>query len=290
MIKKLLAIAFVLIIQSCIVAQGSSNVKWHKKATFSFAWGYNRSFFAPSTIHLRNVDGDKNLQNQYGYYDFKVVKAVAHDKPDFDKIPDVVNISVPQYNYRLGCYLNDTKDLGFEISFDHAKYIVDDSQMVHVKGQIFGREIDKDTLLVSANFLHFEHTDGANFLFFNAVKRFKLLKAKNPEKFALSFVAKAGAGIVIPRTDVTLFGNRINNNFHIAGTIVGVDAAVRIDFLKHGFIEFENKFSNAWYAGCLVQGKGHGKASHVMNSYLAILTLGYQFKLSKKACDCPTFH
>ena len=70
---------------------------------------------------------------------------------------------------------------------------MDDFQTLNVKGTIHGQAIDQDTLINPQTFLHFEHSDGANFLMLNFIKRQRLLVSKN-KKHWLSGVAKIGAG------------------------------------------------------------------------------------------------
>ena len=144
-----------------------------------------------------------------------------------------VALSIPQYGYRLGYWMPNGK-WGIELKFDHAKYVQVIDQTLHLRGNINGTFYDKDTL-VDDKFLQFEHTDGANFWMMNAVRRFEFF---NPSKnFTASYVVKPGAGIVFPRTDVTIFGEHLNNNWIIAGWIVGVETGLRLEFFKHGFFE-----------------------------------------------------
>lgn len=243
-----------------------------KKGTFYVLWGYNRDWYAKSTIHFKN-DGDPNLQNEKGVYDFTLYNVTAADRPQFDRIKDVKNITVPQFNFRIGYYFNDKKDQGFELNYDHAKYVVNDWQTARIKGSAFGNSFDKDTVL-NPSYFHFEHTDGANFWLFNYMKRFKLYQSKN-EKNNIGFIVKPGVGFVYPRTDVTLFGNRVNNRWHISGVCAGIEAGIRTELLKHLTIELTGKGVYADYFAIIVQGKGNGQAKQKMWAVEAILNIGY---------------
>lgn len=247
-----------------------------KKGSFYFTWGYTRCAYSKSTIHFSDNSG-KIRDNNTGKptdYDFTIYDATASDRPDFDKIPDVVNITVPQFIVHLGYYFNNKQDIGIEINYDHAKYVVDDYQRVRIKGQFNGNYVDKDTTLDPKNFLHFEHTDGANFWMVNFLKRWTLY---NPgKKLHLGWVAKVGPGLVYPRTDVTLFGERLNNDWHIAGWIVGVETGVRVEFLRYGVFEFTAKGSYADYRKCLVLGKGNGTARHSFFAGQLSATIGFK--------------
>lgn len=245
-----------------------------KKGSLYFGWGYNRGWYSKSDIRLQN-DNPQIINGKSYTYDFTVYDATASDRPDFDKVYDVVNITVPQFGFRLGYYFNNKKDFGLEINYDHAKYVVNDYQKVRVKGQINGNYFDKDTILDPKTFLHFEHTDGANFWMLNFIKRWKLIESDN-KKNNIAVILKPGIGFVYPRTDVTIFGNRINNSWKISGVIAGVEAGIRSEFLKNGFIEFTGKAAYANYINAIIQGKGYGKASHKFWVAEAILILGYQ--------------
>ena len=256
-------------------SQITDSTSFFHKGKFYILWGYNRDWYAKSDIHFRNKDGDPSRQDNFGVYDFKIYDAVAHDRPDFDKLPDVINITVPQFNFRIGYYLDKKCTQGFEINYDHAKYVVDNYQTVRMKGEIFGSTIDKDTILDPLYF-HFEHTDGANFWLINYVRRFSLFESLSGRS-SLGMIAKAGAGFVMPRTDVTIFGNRINNNWHIAGPCAGVEAGMRAVFFRHLSFELTAKTVIARYIDCLVQGKGHGQASQTLKAAEVLLNIGYTF-------------
>ncbi|MFL5754169.1 MAG: hypothetical protein ACJ76F_12225 [Bacteroidia bacterium] len=253
----------------------SDTGKVKKKGSFYLLWGYNREVYTKSTIHFQNKTGDPNATNEFGIYDFRIYDAVAHDKPDFDQLYDVINITIPQFNGRIGYYFNNSKDWGIEMNYDHAKYVVTDGQTLHIKGTILGQYVDKDTTLTRDNF-HFEHTDGANFWMLNVLKRWKLYSSKN-ERNTIGLVLKPGLGIVVPRTDVTIFRDRVNNNWKIAGAIAGIETGIRAELWNHLAIEFTGKATYANYMNCLVQGKGHGSAQHMFGALQGILTFGYQF-------------
>lgn len=246
------------------------------KGTFYFSWGYNREVYSKSDIHFKNTTGEYNANGGYPEaYDFTVYDVKASDRPGFKEMLHT-DLTIPQYNYRLGYYFNNKKDLGIEINFDHTKYIMDNWQTLRVKGTIHGQTIDKDTLINPDSFLAFEHSDGANFLMLNIMKRQKLLVSKN-KKHWLSAVAKFGAGPVIPRTQVTLFGTQLNNRFHIAGYCIGAEVGFRYDLFKYVYLEYTGKGVFCDYRNVLVIGEG--KARHHFWTAETILVLGFQFPL-----------
>lgn len=227
------------------------------KGSFYLTWGYNIDWYSKSDLHFKG--------NDYGGYDFTLYKAKAHDNSGLSKIFSSP-ISIPQYVYRAGYYFNNKNLTGIEIAFDHAKYIMTQDQKVHIKGTIRGESLDKDTI-VGGDFLKFEHTDGANFLMANFIKRYCLYSSENL-KHRVEVVLKAGAGIVIPRTDVTLYGNRLNNRFHVAGYVAGLDAGLRYDFFRYIFVETSLKGVFANYKNVLMVGDGRAHHHFFAGEYI----------------------
>lgn len=266
-----------LILQPVIFLSQTDTIK-KKNTQWYGTWGYTRGYYSKSTIHFKNLSNNYNPQTgRYDYYDFKIYDAVAHDRPDFDKIKDVINITIPQFVCRLGYSFNDK--MGIEVNYDHTKYVVDNYQKLRLKGQFNNVAVDSITIMDPDKFLHFEHTDGANFWMVNFVRKWELY---NPSKqFKASWVLKPGAGIVLPRTDVTLFGQNLNNNWKVAGWIVGVESGLRLEFLEHGFFEFVSKGSFADYVNAFVLGKGHGKANHYFFAGQLTGTIGLRFDSKK---------
>jgi len=207
-----------------------------------FQWGYNTEWYTKSNIHFTMPNGTN----------FTLHKAAAHDRPDLDAIIEKPgDISIPQYNYRIGFYLNKSHTRALELNFDHAKYIVTDGQTVRVSGNIDGKPVNGDSTLDPQTFLHFEHTDGANWLHINYVHQQTLLMTKNRKHPLINFLWKAGAGINIPRTDFTWRGDRFNNDFHVAGYNISAESGVRIYPLKKLFFEFTAKSGYVKYINAL---------------------------------------
>lgn len=230
-------------------------------------WGYNTEWYTKSTIHFKDVVNGVP-------HDFTIYKAKAHDRNDLDAIyKKPIEVSIPQYNYRLGFYLNPAHTRAIEINFDHTKYIVYDNQLLHAKGTIGTTYFDKDTSF-NANQLHFEHTNGANFYQINYVQQHVI--KNNSRRPVLTALWKAGAGILIPKTDVTLSGKRVDNKFHIAGYCMGIEGGARWYFIKKVFLEGTAKTGFANYTNALAA--GGGKVNHHFGYFELIGTIGYDIK------------
>ncbi len=230
-------------------------------------WGYNTEWFTKSNIHFKDVVNGVN-------HDFTMYNAKAHDRNDLDAIiKKPIEISIPQYNYRIGFYFNTNQTKAVEINFDHTKYIVYDNQLLHAKGTIGTTYFDKDTAFNSSQ-VHFEHTNGANFYQINYVRQYILKKNENRALFTA--IWKAGGGILIPKTDVTLSGKRVDNKFHIAGYCLGAEAGGRWNFSKKWFLEGTAKTGFANYTNALAA--GGGRVNHNFGYFEVIGTVGYDIK------------
>jgi hypothetical protein len=230
-------------------------------------WGYNTEWYTKSNIHFKDVVNGVP-------HDFTIYKAVAHDRNDMDGIiKRPIEISVPQYNYRIGFYLNQSHSKAIEINYDHSKYIVYDNQLLHAKGTIGTSYFDTDTAFTASQ-LHFEHTNGANFYHINYVRQYEL--KKNNKRTLFTALWKAGGGILIPKTDVTLSGKRVDNRFHIAGYCVGAEGGGRWYFAKKVFLEGTAKTGFANYTNALAA--GGGRVNHSFGYFELIGTIGYDIK------------
>lgn len=269
MFKNLLFI-LLLIAQLPLIAQN----KIHSIKGMYFQWGYNKESYTKSRIHIEMSNG-----NEFTLHDVK-----AKDKPDFDAIyKSPLEISIPQYNYRIGFYLNDKKTKAIEINFDHTKYVVTDWQTVKVTGLIDNKLVNELRVLDPKKFLHFEHTDGANWFHFNYVYQIDFF-SKYIDKPKITTIFKVGTGFNIPRTDFTWKGNRFNNNFHIAGYNFAFECGTRIYISPKLFLELTGKTGFVNYVNALVNTeieKGN-RATHNFGYVEGIATLGYDITFLKK--------
>jgi hypothetical protein len=236
------------------------------KGRFYFCWGYNKDWHSKSDLHFKSTDNDD--------FDFTVYDVHAVDRPGFNKIFNK-DLSIPQFIYRIGYVFAKHQNMGIEIGFDHAKYIMKQNQVAHVKGKIFENYVDNDTVL-SRNFLRFEHTNGANFLMVSFVWKNVFLQNKKGTN-ELSYIIKPGVGITIPQSQVYLFGVDQNNNYHVAGYVTGLDLELHYEYKKHLIIETGIKGNYANYLDVL--SIGDSRANHHFFCLEWLLAIGYQFQI-----------
>jgi hypothetical protein len=209
--------------------------KPNKKGSFYIYWGWNRGAYTKSDIHFKGQS-----------YDFTLDKVIANDRQSLFKANLYFNpktISIPQYNLRLGYYFKDK----YEISFgaDHMKYVMKNFQTVNMNGNIansgtaYDGVYNNQPMYLDTSFLRFEHTDGLNYLNVEIRRSEALINVKH---FNLSASYGAGAGVLVPRTNVTLLGNPRHDEFHLAGYGLGLVGAVKVNLFKYFFIQAEAKY------------------------------------------------
>lgn len=224
------------------------------------SWGYNKEWYTRSSLHV----SQPSLGN-----DYTMESVRAHDHPGWNEGLFHEAISIPQYNYRLGFLLDEEKGWGFEINFDHTKYIISD-QNVHIKGRMNNHPVDSTIAFNEANGFYYYLNNGANFLLFNVTKRWHLWKTHD-EKIKVDAYGKFGVGPVIPHTQNELFGKANHSGFQMGGWNTGTEWVVRTTFFRAFYLEYSNKLDYARYSGINIY---EGKAHQAFGTYEMILSLG----------------
>ncbi len=215
----------------------STNDQKNLRKKFFFYWGYNRAIFTRSDIHLSGAN-----------YDFTVFDVKAHDRPSPFSIREYFGItswSVPQYNYRIGYYINDR--VSFSFGQDHMKYVMDRNQTATVSGVVssaasekYAGEYLEAPTKITPDFLTFEHTDGLN-LFSLEIEYTLPLFSFFDNKLRIDLNGGAGGIWMVPRTDVRVFGYGLNNEYHLAGYSMTAKAGPQIQFFKHYFLRAQTR-------------------------------------------------
>jgi hypothetical protein len=199
-------------------------------------WGWNREGFTKSDIHFKGEN-----------YDFTLHDVRAHDRQshlNYNPYLKLNAITIPQYNFRLGYFINNS--LNISIGQDHMKYVMIQNQTVTIDGTISnsGTPFDgvyggNDKMVLTDKFLMFEHTDGLNYLNIE-INKFKELKHLG-SKITLNYMFGLGAGVLYPRSNVTLLGKPRHDEFHVAGYGASAKVGLNFTFYKYYFLQFEAK-------------------------------------------------
>lgn len=210
----------------------------HNKGKFYFFWGGNRESFSKSDIHFT---GDN--------YDFTLYDVAAHDKPKGWHIDyfNPTRITIPQTNLRIGYFINDHYNIS--IGVDHMKYVMYQDRAVDYSGYYpnegtYGETLPNGQILLTEDFLTYEHTDGLNYInteFCRVDDISKWFNLPNTDKFQINLTEGLGVGFLYPKTNAKLLGNERHDDFHISGYGVSAKAGLNFTFFKHFFLQAEIK-------------------------------------------------
>lgn len=204
------------------------------KGDFYVYYGWNGSSYSQSDI---NFNGDS--------YNFTLFDVEALDRQSNFRIDLYLNpktFTIPQYNFRVGYFITD--HISVSLGVDHMKYVVTNGQTVKINGTStyldspYTINYNNSDIIISEDFLQFEHTDGLNYVNSDVRYTQDLFSIGN-----LSFVGDIGGGIgfLLPRTNTQILGRERHDAFHISGFGLNGLAAIDIKFYDHYFIKTEIK-------------------------------------------------
>ena len=263
----------ILIFLAAFILQTSFAQKTERKGEFYFSWGYNKEYYTLSNV----VISQPELNNNFTFKNTLLV-----DNPGWNDGLFTKALSIPQYNYRFGYFLDKNKDLAFEINFDHTKALFKDNQLIHLSGTFNGVTTDSSFIFsksgqgTAENYYYLNN--GANFLLFNIVKR-KRFKNLSNNFIQIDGLVKAGIGPLIPHVENKLFGQKNNKKFQFGGWNTGLEYALRSTIKKRLYLEFAGKLDYAYYYNLEVY---KGTAEQAFGTMEFILSMGYNFPMGPK--------
>jgi len=270
-----LTIVLALFIFSSVYSQDHSGPqKTNQKGRLYFYWGWNWSWYSLSNIHFSGED-----------YDFTLYKVSAKDRqsPFSANYLNPLQITIPQYNFRVGYFITDHYSISFGV--DHMKYVVQPDQIVKISGAIndpttpYYGEYSDDDIAIAEDFLQFEHTDGLNYINFD-FRRFDQIFTLKSIKFNLT--EGVGAGIVYPKTNSTLLNKERHDDFHLSGYGINVLAGLNIALHKSFFIQTEFKVGYINMPKIRTTNYTEDNANQDFFFYQLNVTLGASIDLKKK--------
>ncbi|CAM3974776.1 hypothetical protein FLCU109888_11950 [Flavobacterium cucumis] len=208
------------------------------KGKFFIFWGGNRESYSKSDIRFKGAD-----------YDFTLYDVTAHDKPKGWHIDyfNPARMTIPQTNLRIGYFISDHYNIS--IGVDHMKYVMDNDRRVNYSGNYpnpgsYNENPANGQLTLDEAFLLFEHTDGLNYINTEIARVddiSHLFGLPNTDKFQINLTEGLGAGILLPKTNVTLLGKERHDDFNVAGFGLSAKAGLNFTFFKHFFVQTELK-------------------------------------------------
>lgn len=256
----------------------STNLQAYKnnKGKIFVYWGWNQGAYSHSDIHFKGSD-----------YNFTLKDVVAKDRqtPFTLRYLNPSKMTIPQYNFRIGYFVNSKYSISF--GFDHMKYVMKQDQTVNISGHIAGSGTEYDhaynnePIKLTGDFLKFEHTNGLNYLNIE-VRRMdnlfdsRILKTRNLD---INIIEGIGAGLLYPKSDVTLLNYQRNDQWHVAGYGVDLIGGINFTFFKHFFIQGEVKGGYINLPNIITTPFAEDRASQHFFFAQANANLGFIFKL-----------
>ena len=246
------------------------------KGKFFISWGGNRESFSESDITFRGDD-----------YHFTLYDVVAHDKPKGYHI-DYINpsrMTIPQTNFRMGYFINNHYSIA--IALDHMKYVMYQDREVAINGYYpnpgsYGEVLPDDKILLTEDFLTFEHTDGLNYInteFSRYDDISTLFKINNTDKIQINLTEGISGGVLYPKTNAKLLVKERHDDFHVSGFGAAVKAGLNITFLKHFYLQAELKTGYINMQDIRTTKNSSDKASQDFFFFQRIIQLGGIFRL-----------
>jgi len=239
---------------------GAPVKKKHVHAWY-FSWGYNGETYTHSNIHVKQSD----LGNDYTLND---VHTRDHEGWNDHFLQE--QLTIPQYNYRIGYVLDAQRGIGLELNFDHTKHIVSDGQDVRLSGKLGNHTGDTIIHYSEANGFYYYLNNGANFFLINLVKRWQAYESHD-QNLRIDALAKGGIGPVIPHVQNSFFGKENDPRFQFGGWNVGVEGDLKVSFFRYVYLEYGLKLDYARYSHLKVY---DGTASEAFGTFEQILSLG----------------
>ena len=249
------------------------------KGKFFFHWGYNFSSYTKSDIHFKGVG-----------YDFTLYDVKAADRPTKLSMTYInpSTISIPQFNFHFGYHIKDNYSIS--LGWDHMKYVVDIPQSVKIKGFInpeisnpgiptgdWAGNYDGETVSLVDSVLKFEHTDGYNFAAIG-VERYDDIWVSKSGKQSLNTEVGVEGGLLVPRTDVRLFGVGANHYWNVAGYGFAAKVGMQYHFLKWMYLQGSFKSGFTDLSNIRTTGRNNiDKASQTIWFFENYWVLGFRF-------------
>lgn len=276
--KKTLLLLIIILGTPLFSQENKLPIKKGNKGQMYILWGWNRSFFSDSDIHFKGDDFDfelKNVQGNDRISPFSIKKYFG-----------LTTITIPQTNFRLGYFFHDNYTIS--IGLDHLKYVMPNYKTVQINGTIdastpFDGVYNGDDILVTDQFLIFEHTDGLNYINVE-LNRFDNLNALwnfDTAFMDVNITEGIGVGIIYPKTNVTLFGGERYDDFNVAGYGVSAKIGLNLTFWKHFFIQSDYKFGYINMDNIRISVNKSDEASQSFTFFETTIMFGYRFQLVK---------
>ncbi len=233
LIGSIFIIAFWSLLFSTIVVAQKVD-PYSAKGQMYFYWGYNRSAYTKSDL---TCVGKR--------YNFTMNDLQASDNPERFSPKVYFNpkkITIPQFNIRMGYFFND--HWGVTLGYDHMKYVMNNNQTVFLTGHIddelganWSGEYQNEEQLTSNTLIHYENSDGLNYMRLELTRSGLLLNCGKNNWFQLESQLGISSGFILSFNDFNFAGQFDRRTVSISGFGISVHPGIRALFGNHLFLQ-----------------------------------------------------
>lgn len=262
------------------------------QGTIFVQWGYNRTHYTKSNLRVVGPGYDLTLSG---------AKAIDRPEPFSAKSYfSVENITVPQFNLRVGYYYKDK--WAISIGYDHFKYVFKDRNQVSLSGTIdpgidtvsnWSGVYTGQNITTDYNSFHYENTNGMNFIRVELTRSYPIY---TPRKLKGNFniVGNLGlsAGTILSVNDFNFLGRFDRVTYSISGYGLAAETSLRFEFLKHFYLQ--PSLNSGFVHQLKVRTRPNDPSSYAKQAlgyveYNVLLGGLFYIKPKKKCDDCPTW-
>jgi len=203
------------------------------KGALDVYWGYNRSFYTPSTLTLSG-DG----------YDFSLSKLEASDRPE-KSIGTYVNpktFTVPQFNFRMGYTFWNNYHLS--LGYDHMKYVIGNNQSAPLRVYIapgldtqWSGYYTGESMLLNEDHFQYENTAGMNYIRLQFSRIDQWFRTRNSGWFAVNTLMGISAGMILSQNTFNFAGRFDQKTLSASGYGISGHLGLRLEFWRHLYVQ-----------------------------------------------------
>lgn len=225
----------------CLGCFGSAIGAFSQEADWYLSWGYNRSSYLRSDVHLWG-------EGPNGAFDVRFEDAAATDMPERFQAKVYFNptlFTIPQFDVRFAHRIAD--QTWVSVGWDHMKYKLSD-QWLTVSGSAAAGDLGDAiepaaiTTLEGETFwwgegFNYEHSDGLNFVRAGLERTARLFETERFPNGWIDAFATLSAGLAVCSTDFTWAGERTKNAQHVSGYGASALLGARFHAGRHLFLQ-----------------------------------------------------
>ena len=255
MMLKYFSLSVLLVcISNNIYPQGHGLINESNKGRIFISGGWNSGYYSNSDLAFKGKEFDFVLSNVHAT-DRRI-------KFRIDPYFHPGKFTIPQTNFRVGYFFED--DWNISLGIDHMKYVLQNNQTVSISGEInTGSDIydgvyDNEQIVLTEQFLKFEHTDGLNYVNVELRHIDRLIHFKNVNIY---IIEGGGIGFLFPRTRTEFLEELNSDAYKFSGYGVAPFLGINLTFYDWFFIQSEFKTGYINMPSVGISNSGSAKAS-----------------------------